>query len=96
MYLMGILSALAVIVLLFKWNIRRALGYALWIDIGFTVLLCLMFAGSFSGMGAAVVGGLVLSIALVVIQHFTGAEKLKVKTTKKRGIPVPYMRWEDV
>lgn len=71
----GIIAALAMVFLLLKTNLRRILGYDLAIDTSFTGLLAWMFAGTFSGMFAALIGGAIVSIFLYVSKIFIGAER---------------------
>ena len=52
------------------------MGYDAYIDITVTLLLMAIFEGTFSGMIAAVVGGLVFSLLLAVTRYFTGALRL--------------------
>lgn len=83
----GLISALAVFILILKIGIRKVLYFDLAVDIGFTVMLAYILAGSFGGMMAALVGGLALSIALFVCKELFGYQKPIVTW---RGI-----RWED-
>ena len=50
MLLTGLIAACAFIFLLLKFNFRRVLQHDIAIDIGITVLLCMLFAGTFAGM----------------------------------------------
>ncbi len=75
----GVIAALAILFLLLKLNVRRVCGYAFEIDLLATIALVVMFAGTFSGMVAAVVGGSIISIALYTMKHLYGAERLTRK-----------------
>lgn len=78
----GWVSALAFYIIFWKVGIRRVCGYDIAADIGSTVLLMLMFAGTYTGMIAAVIAGLMLSVLLIVTKRFTGYEKLKIVAGK--------------
>ena len=52
----GIFSALAILFLLAKFDFKKVLWLDIPIDIASTVLLVAMFAGTFAGMMAAVIG----------------------------------------
>ena len=46
MFLTGLIAALAIIFLLLKFNFRRVLQHDISIDIGVTIVLCMLFAGT--------------------------------------------------
>ncbi len=73
--LYGLLSALAVFILILKVGIRRVVAFDLVVDISFTVFLAYLLAGSFAGMMSALIGGLALSIALWVSKQVLGYQK---------------------
>ena len=81
----GVVSALAVLVLLFKIGIRKCLYFDVPLDIGVTVFLGIIFSGTYSGMIAAIIGGLIFSIILWGLKNFIGYERL----TRKGWVPVP-------
>lgn len=86
--LYGLFSALAVFILLLKIGIRKVLYFDLFIDITFTIFLAYLLKGSFAGIMAAVLGGLALSIALIISKYVFGYQK---PTITWRGI-----RWTEV
>lgn len=86
MMFVGVVTAIAVIVVMAKLNIRRFLWCEAVVDVAFTIALMIMFAGTLGGMIAAVVGGLVLSIALWLLKKQMGYERLVFR----RWLP----RWE--
>jgi len=73
--LAGIVTALAVIVVLAKIGLRKCLYFDIPLDISVTIVLAMIFAGTFSGMFAAIVGGLVFSVTLTVLKKVIGYEK---------------------
>lgn len=79
MIIVGVLTAVAVIVLMFKINILRFLWVETLVDLLFTGALLMMFAGTLGGMIAAVIAGLVLSVALWIMKRRMGYERLRLK-----------------
>ena len=72
MWLAGLLSALGLLFLIFKFGIRRVISYDIPVDIAVTILLMYVFAGTYSGMMAAMVGGLIVSVTLVHYETHNG------------------------
>ena len=62
MIIAGILTAFAFLVLFWKLGFRKFRLLEVPIDLGVTVTMALLFWGTFSGMMAAIVGGLVFSL----------------------------------
>lgn len=90
----GLLSALGLLFLIFKFGVRRVIAYDIPIDITITALLMYAFAGTYSGMIAAMVGGLIVSITLYIMKRTMRREEYKlVKTTK---FPYRALRWVGV
>nr|BAR16664.1 hypothetical protein [uncultured Mediterranean phage uvMED] len=85
----GIFSALAILFLLFKFNIKRVLAFDVPIDIASSALLVVLFAGTFAGMMAAVIGGSIISIVLYVMKKIKGCEKPRRKGFKVVWVNVP-------
>lgn len=72
----GILSALVVLIAMARMDIRKFMGYPATMDILVTVLLIAMLHGSYVGMVAAVIGGLVFSALITVIRKTYGYKRL--------------------
>ena len=85
----GIFSALAILFLLFKFNIKRILAFDIAIDIASSALLVVLFAGTFAGMMAAVIGGAIISIVLYIMKKVKGCEKPRRKGFKVVWVNVP-------
>jgi len=90
----GLLSAAGLLFLIFKFGVRRALSFDIPIDIAVTGLLMFLFAGTFGGMMAAMVGGLTVSIVLFVMKKTMTREELTWVKTKK--FPYRSLRWMEV
>lgn len=94
MIIAGLLSALGLLFLIFKFGIRRAISFDIPIDIGATGLLMFLFAGTFGGMMAAMVGGLIISVVLFVMKRTMTREVLRVVRISK--FPYRALRWVQV
>jgi|TARA_B110000091_G_C13731081_1_gene439084 membrane protein CcdC involved in cytochrome C biogenesis len=90
----GLLSALGLLFLIFKFGIRRVIAYDIPIDIVVTGLLMYLFAGTYSGMLAAMIAGLIVSVTLFAMKKTMYREELKV--VKTSTFPYRAMRWIGV
>lgn len=90
----GVLSALGLLFLIFKFGIRRIITYDIPIDIAVTGLLMYAFAGTYSGMIAAMVGGLIVSIVLYILKRTMRREELQL--VKTSNFPYRALRWVGV
>lgn len=75
--LAGLIASHTLLLICFKLGIRRVLGYDVVFDIAATLLLLWMFSGTYSGMIAASIGGLVITAELWVLKRYLGYEKLE-------------------
>ena len=88
MLTIGIISALGLLLLALKIAGRKVIGMDVWFDIGITITLMIMFAGTFSGMAAAMFGGLFVTILLFIMKRTMVHETLVVE----KGLP----KWKEV
>ena len=84
----GVFSAFAIIFLLAKFDFGKVLWLDIPIDIASTALLVAMFAGTFAGMMAAVIGGCIISSFLWASKRLRGSKKLIWDTYRYRWIEV--------
>ena len=89
MMLAGIIAALGMLFLLFKFGVRKVITYDILFDVLITFFLVIVLAGTFSGMIAALFGGLIVSVVLFIMKRTMRHEKLSLVKTKK----FPYRRW---
>lgn len=85
--IIGLVSALSLFVLLLiagKKTLRRVLGFGVIVDIVLSALLIWMFAGTYSGMVAALAGGLFISAVLRLTAKIVGREHLTWNSTVAR------------
>jgi len=74
--LSGVLSAVSVVALLALFDLYKVAGYHLLVDVIFSTVLVIVYAGTFSGMITAFFGGLTLSIFLYLFNRMCGYKKL--------------------
>lgn len=97
----GITAAAGLLFLVLKLGPRKVISYDILIDIAITTFLMWSLAGTYSGMMAALVGGLIVSIILFVMKKTMVREELrlnnkKIKVTKFIELPIPYFEWEKI
>ena len=90
MLLVGILSALGLLLLALKAGGRKTIGHDVFVDVLITITLMVCFYGTFSGMAAAMVGGLCASIVLFIMKKTMVHEKLKVTKVNKVIMTKPF------
>jgi hypothetical protein len=79
---MGILSAFVVLIVMARIGLKKFMGYPAFMDAGVTVLLAWLLHGSYVGMVAAIIGGLVFSGMITVIRRMYGYSKLERRGLK--------------
>jgi hypothetical protein len=77
--LVAVMAVLGAIIMMQRLNLRRFLGYPNLVDISFTILMLVLFAGTFSGMVAAGFAALFMSVTLGVLRSVVGAERLAIQ-----------------
>lgn len=96
----GIIAAAGLLFLVFKLGIRRVISYDLAFDIAITAVLMVSLAGTFSGMMAALLGGLIVSVTLYIMKRTMVREQLAVVkepvTVHNKQIQVPKIKWVTV
>jgi uncharacterized membrane protein len=78
----GIISALAILFILFKLDIRKVLYFDIIVDIAVSTLLTVIFLGTFSGMMAAIAGGAIFSVIMFMLKKTMGYKKPTVTKFK--------------
>ena len=101
MLLVGILSALGLLLLALKAGGRKTIGHDIFVDVMITITLMVCFYGTFSAMAAAMVGGLVASIVLFIMKKTMTHEKLtvekkQIKVGNKFKIYKPIVSWKTI
>ena len=88
MLTIGIVSALGLLLLTLKAGGRKTIGNDIFVDVLITLTLMVCFYGTFSGMAAAMVGGLTASIVLFIMKKTMVHEKLTVTKQPKRILTI--------
>ncbi len=92
MYTAGIIAFIAITIILLKFPrhwMRRILWLDIPIDIMVTALFMTLLAGSYEGMMAALVAGLIFSLTLWGMKAWIGCERPRM------SLRAPYFWWED-
>ena len=99
MLTIGIFSALGLLLLALKAGGKKTIGHDIFIDIMITATLMVAFYGTYSGMAAAMVGGLTASIILFIMRKTMHHQKLKLQSVQKKllgfNLSVPKLIWQD-
>ena len=100
MYIIGICSALGLLLLALKFGGRKTIGSDVFVDILITLTLMVCFYGTFSGMAAAMLGGLVASIILFIMKGTMKHEVLSLQTKQiasafNKPIKIPVPKWKQ-
>lgn len=89
MILAGFVIVIATLMMLSRFDLRKALGYCGVIDVGFTLVMFAMFSGTFSGIIASAFAGVFMTVMLSMLRGTIGCKKLQwVKVGR-----VPRLRW---
>lgn len=90
----GIITFLGFVLTAGYLGYRRVAGYAIYIDIGMTVLLMWIFMGTYAGMMTGLFAGVLISFFLKGVRYFFGYETLKWK--RNEGESIPRLRWTEI
>ena len=70
--LMGILSACAILAVLMRLGIKRFIRFPAILDVSASVLLAVIYSGTFGGMAAALAGGLAFTGMVSLLRMYYG------------------------
>ena len=97
MLIAGLLTAVGMLFLLYKVGFKRVLAYDVIVDVVATIGLMYVFAGTYSGMMAAIIGGLFISVVLIIAKQFVSYKKLSCRwvlySVKNIKLRRPTLRW---
>ena len=100
MMLIGIISALALLLLALKIGGRKTIGHDVFVDVLITGTLLVSFYGTYAGMVAAMVGGLSASVVLFILRKTMWHERLTFKKQPVRVLRMNFNKrtpeWERV
>jgi len=94
MMLAGLIGAAGMLFLCFKFGVRKIISYDIFFDIAITAVLMYSLAGTYSGMMAALLGGLIVSIILFIMKKTMHHEKFGV--IKTQSFPYRKLGWYTV
>lgn len=99
MALSGVVMVLAIFVTLARiMDLRTVFGYATEIDVIFSILLLVMFSGTYMGLLSAAFAGLTLAVMLSVGRFIWGHRRLRIVRYKRKiGIAKVYTapKWQE-
>lgn len=75
----GVLSAIAVLIVMARIDLKKFMGYPAMTDIGVTLVLAMLLYGTYVGIVAAIIGGLFFSGLVTVIRRVYGYKRLERK-----------------
>jgi len=90
----ALLTAIGIIWILSRMNLKRVAGYALAWDVGLTGLLTWLFIGTYAGMVTGMAAGVIISVFLTGVKKTAGAERLAL--IRKKDDALPRVRWKEV
>lgn len=90
----GLIAAAGLLFLLLKLGPRKVIGNDILVDIFVTGMLMLLLSGTYSGMMAALFGGLVTSILLFIAKRTMTHEVLTIVRTSR--FPFRAITWITV
>lgn len=74
----GILMSWTLLIVMYRINLRKFLGYPAMLDLGCTSLLGCLLYGTLGGMVTAITGGLFLSLMITVLRRYYGYSRFSV------------------
>lgn len=84
---MGFLSAIALVILMSRIDIRKFVGYPVIVDIIGSVLFAVIFAGTLTGMMVAVIAALTFSAIIFLVRLIMGYERFDIKSRSWQYYP---------
>lgn len=90
----GLITALGVIWILSRMNLKRVAGYALFWDVAISGLLAFLFIGTYAGMMTGILAGVVVSLFLTMVKKTAGAERIRL--VRYQGETFAKPRWRPV
>lgn len=87
----GLISALGLFIVLFRFNIRRICGYATLVDIVATAAFVFMFIGTYAGMMTGLFAGVLVSLTLNALRKLYGYDRARL--IRRSGSLLPSVVW---
>jgi len=90
----GLITAIGVIWILSRMNLKRVAGYALFWDVVITGLLVFVFIGTYAGMMTGAFAAVIVSVFLTGVKKTLGAERMTLQRSPDDALP--RVRWKEV
>jgi len=87
----GLISAIALFLVLARFNLRRICGYRTFIDVAATALFVYMFIGTYAGMMTGILAGACVSLMLNIMTKLYGYERARL--IRMKGHVLPTLVW---
>ena len=87
----GLISALGLIIVMCRFNLRRICGYATLVDILATCAFVWMFIGTYAGMMTGIFAGVIVSLTLNMFRTVYGYDRARL--VRRSGDLMPSLRW---
>lgn len=78
----GVMCAATLLTAMRFMDLKKLLGYSALVDVAFTILMFMMFMGTFSGIVAGAFGGLFMTLALYVLKDLLGYKRIQRRGCK--------------
>lgn len=90
----GLITALGIIWIMCRMNLKRIAGYALFWDVTVSAFLAFIFIGTYAGMVTGLLAGVIVSLFLTTVKKTAGAERMTL--VRKQDEALPRIRWKEV
>jgi hypothetical protein len=87
----GFLTAIGIIWLMCRFDLRKIAGYAAQVDITISAGLAFIFVGTYAGMVTGILAGVFVSLFLTIIRRAAGYKRLQMARLPGERVAKP--RW---
>ena len=92
MFEAGIISAIALFLVLARFNLKRICGYRTFVDVLATSGFVYVFIGTYAGMMTGILAGACISLLLNIMRKLYGYERAHL--VRARGCLIPTLVWQ--
>lgn len=89
----GFMIVLTMLLMMARMGLLKWLGYTNIVDVAFTIIMILLFHGTFSGIVAASFAGVFMSALLWVLRSSLGCERYELVKTGKYTATMKWVRY---
>lgn len=82
-------TAVCILLVAMRFNLRRVAGYATVFDVTVTAMLMWMFTGTYAGMMTGILAGGIISIFLNITRRTLGVERVKLIRGRPHWVYIP-------